>query len=88
MRPNLGVLQAVVPPPPEHVELVGDDIETLYASLASAIQETMTLCARVRLLEHHDVVTRDSLRIARGGITQLQLRAIYAEQEAKELREF
>ncbi|GKC21546.1 hypothetical protein Tco_1023696, partial [Tanacetum coccineum] len=34
------------------------------------------------------MVTRDSLRIARGKITRLQLRAEYDEQEVKELREF
>ncbi|GKB84916.1 hypothetical protein Tco_0957188 [Tanacetum coccineum] len=59
---------AVVPPPPEHIKLVGDDIETMRASLAYAMLETMTLHARVRLLEQHD-----SLRIARGRITRSQL---------------
>nr|GEV77861.1 hypothetical protein [Tanacetum cinerariifolium] len=63
------------PPPPEHIESVGDDIETLRTSLASAMQETMTLRARVGLLEQHNVVTRDSLRIARGMITRSELRA-------------
>ncbi|GJV54688.1 hypothetical protein Tco_1455693 [Tanacetum coccineum] len=70
-----------VPPPPEHIESIGDDIETLCASLASAMQETMTLRVRVRSLEQHDVVTRESLRIARGRITWSQLRVEYAEQE-------
>nr|GEU35697.1 pentatricopeptide repeat-containing protein At1g80270, mitochondrial-like [Tanacetum cinerariifolium] len=51
------------PPPPtipltEHIEPVGDDIATLRASLASAMQETMTLRARVGLLEQHDVEVR------------------------------
>ncbi|GJV83621.1 hypothetical protein Tco_1523519 [Tanacetum coccineum] len=46
-----------VPPPPEYIEHVGDNIETLHASLASAMQETMTLHARVGSLEQHDVVT-------------------------------
>nr|GEU37270.1 reverse transcriptase domain-containing protein [Tanacetum cinerariifolium] len=78
---------ATVPPPLEHIESVGDDIETLRASLASAMQETMTLRARVGLVEQHDVVTQDSLRIARGRITRSQLRVEYAEQEVKELRE-
>ncbi|GJS65530.1 hypothetical protein Tco_0680094 [Tanacetum coccineum] len=32
-----------VAPPPEHIESVGNDIETLCASLASAMQETMWL---------------------------------------------
>ncbi|GKA59511.1 hypothetical protein Tco_0758824 [Tanacetum coccineum] len=39
------------PPPPEHIESVGDDIKTLRASLASAMQLTMTLRARVGLLK-------------------------------------
>ncbi|GJT23308.1 hypothetical protein Tco_0893245 [Tanacetum coccineum] len=34
------------------------------------------------------MVTRDSLRITRGRITRSQLRAVYAEQEVRELREF
>ncbi|GJW47339.1 hypothetical protein Tco_0078985 [Tanacetum coccineum] len=44
----------------------------------------MTLRARVGSLEQHDIVTRDSLRIARGRMTQSQLRAEYAEQESHE----
>ncbi|GKA31789.1 putative reverse transcriptase domain-containing protein [Tanacetum coccineum] len=55
-----------VPPPPEHIKSVGDDIETMHVSLASAMQETMNLRARVGSLEQHDVVTQESLRIARG----------------------
>ncbi|GKE01248.1 hypothetical protein Tco_1389231, partial [Tanacetum coccineum] len=47
------------PPPPKHIESVGDDIETTRASLASVTQETMTLCARVRLLEQHNVEVRE-----------------------------
>ncbi|GJR78931.1 hypothetical protein Tco_0149716 [Tanacetum coccineum] len=75
-------------PPLEHIESVGDDIETMRASLASDMQEMMTLHARVGLLEQHDIVTQDSLRIARGRITQSQLRVVYAEQDVRELREF
>ncbi|GKD07532.1 hypothetical protein Tco_1187217, partial [Tanacetum coccineum] len=61
-----------VPPSPEHIDPVGDDIETLRASLASAIRmrclfRVARVRARVGLLEQHDVVTQDSLRIARGG---------------------
>ncbi|GJU75846.1 hypothetical protein Tco_1272916 [Tanacetum coccineum] len=48
-----------VPPPQERIELVRDDIETLYASLASAIQETVTFYARGGLLEQHDVEVRE-----------------------------
>ncbi|GJR10236.1 hypothetical protein Tco_0792888 [Tanacetum coccineum] len=44
-----------VPPPPEHIESVRDGIETLRASLESAMLETMTLRARVRSVEQHDV---------------------------------
>ncbi|GJS42501.1 hypothetical protein Tco_0567544 [Tanacetum coccineum] len=77
-----------VPPPQEHIESLGDDIETLRAILASAMQETMTLRARVGSLEQHDVVTRESLRSTRGRFTQSQLRAEYAEHEVRELREF
>nr|GEW97358.1 hypothetical protein [Tanacetum cinerariifolium] len=92
--PSLPPLPSVSPPPLpslpllEHIELVGDDIEILRASLASAMQETATLRARVGLFEQHDVVTQDLLRIARGRITLSQLRAVYSEQEVRELREF
>nr|GEY10346.1 hypothetical protein [Tanacetum cinerariifolium] len=58
----------LVPPPLEHVESLGDNIKTLRVSLEYAIKETMTLRARVRLLKQHDVITRDSLRIARVPI--------------------
>nr|GEX71833.1 hypothetical protein [Tanacetum cinerariifolium] len=72
----------------QHIELDWDDIKTLRASLASAMQETTTLRARAGFLEQHDVVTQDSLRIARGRITWSQLRAVYTEQEVRELQEF
>ncbi|GJV45037.1 hypothetical protein Tco_1429573 [Tanacetum coccineum] len=72
---------AVVPPPPEHIKSVWDNFDTLRTSLASAMQETMTLRARVGLLKKHDVVTRESLRIARGKITQLHLQEEYVKQE-------
>nr|GEV85599.1 putative reverse transcriptase domain-containing protein [Tanacetum cinerariifolium] len=39
--------------PPEHIESIRDDIEILRANLASAMQETMTLHARVGSLEKH-----------------------------------
>ncbi|GJV96008.1 hypothetical protein Tco_1547585 [Tanacetum coccineum] len=63
----------VVPLPPEDIESIGDDIKTLHASLASAMQETMTLRARVGSLKQHDVVPRESLRIARGMFIRSQL---------------
>ncbi|GJR37350.1 hypothetical protein Tco_1213034 [Tanacetum coccineum] len=72
-------IPTTVPPPSEHIELVGDDIETLRASLASGMHETMTLRAKVGSLKQHDVVTRESLRITRGGFTRSQLRAEYVE---------
>ncbi|GJY29409.1 hypothetical protein Tco_0405176 [Tanacetum coccineum] len=77
-----------IPSPLEHVKSVGDDIETLRASLPFTIQETMTLHDRIGLFEQHDVITRDSLRIARGRITLSELQVVYAEQEVRELREF
>nr|GEX51684.1 hypothetical protein [Tanacetum cinerariifolium] len=45
---------AVAPLPPEYIESVGDDLETLRASLAFAMQEMMIHRARVGLLEHTD----------------------------------
>ncbi|GJY03926.1 hypothetical protein Tco_0369866, partial [Tanacetum coccineum] len=79
-------------PPPERVESVRDDVETMRASLASAEQENATLCARVESLEQHNMITRDSLRTARGRITRLQLRALrslakYAEARLEESHE-
>ncbi|GJW18236.1 hypothetical protein Tco_0025672 [Tanacetum coccineum] len=79
-----------VPPSPEHIDPVRDDIETLRAILASAIR--MRWCrsrvarvrARVGLLEQHDVVTQDSLRIARGGSHELRSRAEYAESHLEQ----
>ncbi|GKB73481.1 hypothetical protein Tco_0934893 [Tanacetum coccineum] len=49
---------ALIPPPLEHLESVRDDVETMRVSLVSAMQETMTLRARVGLLEQHDVIDR------------------------------
>ncbi|GJR06976.1 hypothetical protein Tco_0529960 [Tanacetum coccineum] len=59
-----------VPSPPDHIESIGDDIETLCASLASVMQETMTFRARVGSLKQHDVITRESLRTTRGRLTR------------------
>nr|GEX96088.1 hypothetical protein [Tanacetum cinerariifolium] len=71
------------PPPQERVESVRDDVETLYARLASTQQGTMTLHVRVESLNKYDVVTRDSLRIARVTdrleILELRSRAEYVE---------
>nr|GEY50529.1 hypothetical protein [Tanacetum cinerariifolium] len=75
---------AIVLPPPEHIESVEDDIETLHARLASAEQETVTLCAKVETLEQHNEVTLDSWRIARGRITWLLLRVVANEQQVIE----
>ncbi|GJS00758.1 hypothetical protein Tco_0317266 [Tanacetum coccineum] len=74
----------VVPSPSEHTESIGDDIETLRANLTSAMQEIMTLHARVGSLEQHDVITLESLRIIRGRLTRSQLQAEYAKQEVRE----
>ncbi|GJX25046.1 hypothetical protein Tco_0231342 [Tanacetum coccineum] len=74
------------PPLPEHIESVGDVIETLRTSLASAMQETMTLCVRVRLLEQHNMVTRDSLRFAREQDSEAsRARAAVAKHQAETL---
>ncbi|GJW98163.1 hypothetical protein Tco_0179971 [Tanacetum coccineum] len=70
-----------VPPQLEHVELIRDDIETLRASLTSAIQETMTLRTRVGSLDQHDVVTQESLRIARGIITRLEMAELRSQAQ-------
>nr|GEW38161.1 hypothetical protein [Tanacetum cinerariifolium] len=78
----------VAVPPPEPIELVGDYIETMRASLAFSMQETMTLRARVGLLEQHDVVTRDSLRIARGRITRATRMDIKDSIESREADRF
>ncbi|GJZ64561.1 hypothetical protein Tco_0620982 [Tanacetum coccineum] len=67
--------------------LLPSSTQTLHAILASAKQETVTLRARVETLEQHDEVTRDSLRIARGRITRLQLRAVATEQHVTELQD-
>ncbi|GJR35648.1 hypothetical protein Tco_1211332 [Tanacetum coccineum] len=48
-----------VPPPLEDIESIGDYIDTLLASLASAMQETMTLHARVGSLEKHNMEVRE-----------------------------
>ncbi|GKE47926.1 hypothetical protein Tco_1479184 [Tanacetum coccineum] len=88
IRPRSPSPSPSVPPPPQCVKSVGDDAETLRARLASAEQGTVTLRIRVGSLEQHDVVTRDSLRIFRGWITRLQLRAVFAKQEVLELLDF
>ncbi|GJY43700.1 hypothetical protein Tco_0431913 [Tanacetum coccineum] len=74
--------------PLEHIESVGNDIETLRTSLAFAMHETMTPRARVGSLEQNNVVTRESLRITKGRLTRSQLQAEYVEQEVRELWEF
>ncbi|GJZ36231.1 hypothetical protein Tco_0582048 [Tanacetum coccineum] len=86
--PSLLSSSSSPPPSLSPSSSLGDDIETLHASLESAMQETMTLRAKVRLLKQHNVVTQELLRIARGMITWSQLRAEYAEQKVKQLREF
>ncbi|GKB55184.1 hypothetical protein Tco_0905937 [Tanacetum coccineum] len=52
-----------------------DDIETLRASLAFVMQETMTPRARVGSLEQHDVVTRESVRITIGRLEMAKLQS-------------
>ncbi|GJR97385.1 hypothetical protein Tco_0269559 [Tanacetum coccineum] len=55
--------------PPERIESVEDDVETLRARLASTEQETVTLCARVETLEQHD---EDSQETDKLHITELR----------------
>ncbi|GJV76657.1 hypothetical protein Tco_1508241 [Tanacetum coccineum] len=76
---------AVPPPPPEHIKLVGDDIETLRASLASAMQEMMTLRARLRV-EYAEQEVRElrEFWVTDGlKISELHSRAEYAESRLK-----
>ncbi|GJZ26735.1 hypothetical protein Tco_0570988 [Tanacetum coccineum] len=93
-------LAAVPPPPLEHIESVGDDIETLRARLTSAELETVTLRARVESLEQYDGVTRDlvtgfsgdrqtrDFRAAQSSrdVEALHARAEAAEQQAEALQ--
>ncbi|GJX90284.1 putative ribonuclease H-like domain-containing protein [Tanacetum coccineum] len=66
---------------PERIESVEDDVETLRARLAYAEYENVALRVKVETLEQHNEVTRDLLKIAKGRITLLQLRAVAAEQQ-------
>ncbi|GJZ81436.1 hypothetical protein Tco_0646430 [Tanacetum coccineum] len=68
--------------PLEHIESVGNDIETLRTSLAFAMHETMTPRARVGSLEQHNVVTRESLRITKGRLKMTELRSRARDIEA------
>nr|GEX85787.1 hypothetical protein [Tanacetum cinerariifolium] len=54
-------LPTIVALPLEYIESVEDDIEILRVSLASTMQETMTLHARVGSLEQHDVETMSTM---------------------------
>nr|GEU92612.1 hypothetical protein [Tanacetum cinerariifolium] len=49
--------------------------------------ENVALRARVETLKQQDRVTQDSLSIARGRITRLQLRAVAAKQQATNLQD-
>ncbi|GJW89904.1 hypothetical protein Tco_0167457 [Tanacetum coccineum] len=69
----------VVPPTPEHVESVGDNIETLRASLASAIQETMTLRARDHTVITSSRVLREFRVNDKYEIQEFRSRAEYVE---------
>ncbi|GKE69665.1 hypothetical protein Tco_1527737, partial [Tanacetum coccineum] len=71
-----------VPPPPESIKLIRDVIETMRASLASAMQETMTLHARVGSMEQNDVEVRELREFwvtDRLEILELHSRAEYVE---------
>ncbi|GKA46851.1 hypothetical protein Tco_0739734 [Tanacetum coccineum] len=85
---------AAPPPPPEHIESVRDDIETVRVSLASAMQKTMTLRARVGLLEQHNVDSEASRARAEAvehraetlqvspGAAQMDVRDLIESREA------
>ncbi|GJT16720.1 hypothetical protein Tco_0875426 [Tanacetum coccineum] len=73
LLPPVSPIAAISPPAPAEV------------ALASVDQETMILCARDENLRQQDMVTQDSLRIARDKITWLQLRAVVSEQQATDL---
>nr|GEV28756.1 reverse transcriptase domain-containing protein [Tanacetum cinerariifolium] len=53
-----------------------------YMVTTEGIREIVDLYARVETLKQYDRVTQDLLRVARGRTTQLQLRAMVAEQQA------
>ncbi|GJT47571.1 hypothetical protein Tco_0956286 [Tanacetum coccineum] len=72
---------------PERIESVEDDVETLRARLAYAEYENVALRVKVETLEQHNEVTRDLLKIAKGRITLLQLRAVAAEQQVINLQD-
>ncbi|GJS64849.1 hypothetical protein Tco_0679413 [Tanacetum coccineum] len=61
------------------------DIGIPQDDIGSSQQEIVALRARVETLEQQDMVTRDSLRIARDRITQLHIRAVADEQQAIDL---
>nr|GEU92539.1 hypothetical protein [Tanacetum cinerariifolium] len=74
-------------PPFPLFEEMEQDIGISQDDIGSSQQEIVALHARVETLEQYNRVTRDSLRIARGRITLLQLRAVAAEYQAIELHE-
>ncbi|GJX13758.1 hypothetical protein Tco_0205516 [Tanacetum coccineum] len=92
----------VVPPPPEDIDSVRDDIVTLRASLASSMQEKVTLHARVglkiielrsrpeyaesHLVESHNRQNWDGARTQRTDITKQDIETLRARAEAVEQR--
>ncbi|GJZ17205.1 hypothetical protein Tco_0553328 [Tanacetum coccineum] len=78
---------AVVPPLQEHIESVGDDIETLRASLAYAMQEMMTLHTRLGLLEQNDVASRARAEAAEQRAETLQVSLGAARMVVRDLIE-
>ncbi|GJW87978.1 hypothetical protein Tco_0163318 [Tanacetum coccineum] len=76
---NFTCMIHLLPPPLKRVELVGDDVEALRASLASTEQETVTLRARVESLE-------DGVRTQRAVMTEQDVETLRAGAEVVEQR--
>nr|GEV25737.1 hypothetical protein [Tanacetum cinerariifolium] len=82
----------VVPPSPEHIESVEDDIKTLRASLASAMQETMPSMLEFNCWSSTMwLLKADRRRARRTDMTEqdietLRTRAETAEQQAETLQ--
>nr|GEW36291.1 hypothetical protein [Tanacetum cinerariifolium] len=71
-------LPTTIPPPPEHIESFGDDIETMHAGLASAMQEMMALHARFGSLEQHD----ETMSTTNQGTSFVKIEKIVAQRVA------
>ncbi|GJU66369.1 hypothetical protein Tco_1252628 [Tanacetum coccineum] len=75
----------LLPPLPEHVESVEDDIETLRARLASVEQETVTLRARVGSLEAEAAEQRAEALQALLGAARIDIRDLIESRRTDRL---